>query len=153
MPFHIEINSAVNHARVLNVDREALVRTVLEPWVAGLPFELDESEWEPRESRLTILEGPSVQAGEGEPGWEAMLRAAEDVTRALLEEAEASAPEQTAAVVEADSVEAALEALRRGQSLRQLPWSKAVEKIERRDPAVAGVILVVKPPGLAWPRP
>jgi hypothetical protein len=97
MPFHIEISSPVNRARVLNVDESDLRKAVLEPWVAGLPFEFGERDWQPRDSRLTILEGPASESAELAPEerWESMRRAATDVTRQLLEAAEASAPTRT----------------------------------------------------------
>ncbi len=152
MPFHIEIRSPVNHARVLNVDADGLREAVLQPWVAGLPFEFGGRDWDPRECRLTILEGPTIACGDDDSDWSSALRAAEDVTRPMLEAAEASAPAQTAVVVEADSVETALEELRRGRPPRQIPWSAAVERIEGRDPGVAAMILVVKRPGMSWPK-
>ncbi len=136
---------------MLNVDAEVLSGTVLGPWVAGLPFEFGAVEWEPRESRLTILEGPAMETG-NDGDWESAVRSAEDVTRQLLEAAEASAPGQTAAVVEADSIEMALKELRGGRHLREMSWAKAAERIERRDPEVTAVILVVKRSGLGWPR-
>jgi hypothetical protein len=152
MPFHVEISSPLNCARVLNIEEADLRRTVLGPWVAGLPFEFGERGWEPRESRLTILQGPALDPSGDEDGWPAALRAAEDVTRPLLEAAEASAPAQTAMVVEADSIEAALKELRGGRRPRQIPWSNAVERVGDRDPEVTAVILVVKRSGFAWQR-
>ncbi len=152
MPFHVEISSPLSRARVLNLDEENLHRTVLGPWVAGLPFEFGNREWEPRESRLTILEGPGLGTVDRDDGWESALRAAEDVTRPMLEAAEASAPAQTALVVEADSMDGALKELRAGRSPQQIPWSTAAERIGNRDPEVTAVILVVKRSGLAWPQ-
>ena len=124
---------------------------MLGPWVAALPFEFADEEWAPRESRLTILEGPALQSANGEEGWADALRAAEDVTREKLEVAEASAPAQTALMVEADSVATALEALRAGRATQQIPWSTAADRVSSRDPEVTAVILVVKGPGEAWP--
>ena len=152
MLFHVEITSLINRVRVLNLDREGLQERVLGPWVAGLPFEFGDGEWAPSESRLTILEGPTLAAAAGEEGWADALRTAEDVTRELLEAAEASAPRQTAVVVEAGSVKAALEALRAGQPTQQIPWSTAVERVGSQDPEVTAVILVVKQPAQPWPR-
>ncbi|MGC1167025.1 MAG: hypothetical protein WA862_13055 [Solirubrobacterales bacterium] len=152
MPFHVEISSPVNRVRVLDLDQANLRSEVLGPWVAGLSFEFGDGEWAPRESRLTILEGPALGAAAGADGWGDALRAAEDVTRQMLEAAEASAPAQTAVVIEADSVEAALEALRAGRPTQQIPWSSAAERIGKRDPEVTAVILVVKPADMAWPR-
>lgn len=153
MAFHIELSSALDQARVLNVSEGELHKGIVEPWVAGLPFGFDGRDWEPRESRLTILEGPTLepQAG-GEAGWADALRAADDVTRRMLEAAEASAPPQVAVVVEAESVEEALEDLRSGKPPRQLPWASAVERISGRDPEVSAVILVVKRPQIQWPE-
>jgi len=152
MPFHVEVSSSANRARVFNVEEIALRRTVLDPWVAGLAFEFDEHDWDPRGSRLTILEGPEVDSPELalEQSWSNVLRAATDVTRSMLEAAEADAPAQAAVVVKADSLEAALQQLRGGQPQQQIPWSAAVERVESRDPEVTAMILVVKPSGIDW---
>jgi hypothetical protein len=153
MPFHIEISSALDRARVLNLGEPELRRQILEPWVAGLRFGFGGCNWEPRESRLTILEGPTLPPStDAENGWVAALRAAEDVTRQMLEAAEASAPAQVAVVVEADSVEAALNDLRSGKPPRQVSWATAVERVTSRDPEVSAVILVVKRPEIDWPE-
>jgi len=152
MPFHVEISSPVNRARVLDLEQAELDRKVLEPWVAGLPFELGGYGWTPGESRLTVLEGPALGLGADDEGWESVQRAAEDVTRPLLEAAEASAPARTAVVVEADSVAEALQELGSGRTPQPLPWSTAVERIDRRDSEVAAVILVVKRSGWASPK-
>lgn len=137
---------------MFNVDEETLRRELLEPWVAGIPFEFAEHHWQPRESRLTILEGPALeQRDDAEESWAGALRAATDVTRQMLEAAEASAPARIAVAVEADSVETALKNLRAGKPPRQLPWATAVERIGSRDPDVAAVILVIKRPQIEWP--
>jgi hypothetical protein len=152
MPFHVEVSSSVSRARVFNVEEATLRRTVLDPWVAGLPFEFGEHGWEPRGSRLTILEGPEVDSPELalEQSWSTALRAATDVTRPMLEAAEADAPARTAMVVNADSLEAALQQLRGDQPQQQIPWSAAVERVEKRDPEVTAIVLVVKPSGIDW---
>lgn len=153
MPFHIEISSAVDRARVLNVDGVELHKEVLEPWVAGLSFQFGGQGWQPRESRLTILEGPVLAAGAAAAdGWDSALRTADDVTRPMLEAAEASVPAQMAVEVDADSVGAAAHELRSDRPPRQISWSRAVERIGGRDPALAAVILVVKRPEIDWPE-
>jgi len=154
MPFHIEISSPIRSIRVLNVEETDLRKAVLEPWVVGLRLELGGHNWEPRESRLTILDGPALPAGLSgdDDGWAVALRAAEDVTRPMLEAAEAGAPAQTAVMVEADTLEAALEELGAGGLPRQIPWADAVERIEGRDAEVAAVVLVVKRSRPAWPK-
>jgi hypothetical protein len=139
----------------LNVAEADLREAVLGPWVAGLPLEFGEQRWEPGESRLTILAGPALPASPAtadDAGWEAALRSAEDVTRPMLEAAEAEAPVQAAAVVEADSVEEALQELGAGQLPKQVPWSSALERLETRDPNIAAVLLIVKRSRTAWIR-
>jgi len=153
MPFHVEVSNGHKHARVFNVEEAELRANVLERWVAGAPLEAGEREWDPRESRLTILEGPRMEGPDlsfGQ-GWSNAQRASEDVTRQLLEAAEAGAPSLTAAVVAADSLEAALLALREGQEPLPVRWANAVERIDGRDPEVTAVILVVRPPGTESP--
>ncbi len=148
MPYHVEISSSPHHARVFNLDEAELQAAVLEPWIAGLSFELGEKEWDPRECRLTILEGrrlegPDLSFGQG---WSNALRVAEDVTRARLEAAEASAPARAAATIEATTLEAALTGLRSGRTIQTVHWAEAVERVAGRDPEVAAVILVLRPP-------
>lgn len=152
MPFHVEISSLLNRARVLNIDEVELREQILEAWVAGLPFEFQGKDWEPQQSRLTILEGPALetQSSAGDD-WEQALRATDDVTRSMLEAAEANAPARIAVVVEADSVEAALRDLRSGRPPQQVPWAAAAERIGSRDPDLTAVILVVKRREIDWP--
>jgi hypothetical protein len=148
MPFHVEISNSLNHARLFNIDDRELRSTVLEPWVLGVSLELGEQEWDPKECRLTVLEGPKLAPPDlsfGQ-GWSNALRGADDVTRSMLEAAEASAPVHTAAMVEADSLDEALRRLRSGTALQSASWATAVERIDGRDPKVAAVILVVRRP-------
>jgi hypothetical protein len=148
MPFHIEVSSDHKHARVFNVDEAELHGAVLERWIAGLPLELGEREWDPRESRLTVLEGPRMEGPElsfGQ-GWSNAQRSAEDVTRRVLEAAEAGAPVLAAGIVVADSLEAALQNVRGGQDPVPVRWAEAAERINGRDPEVTAVILVVRRP-------
>lgn len=153
MPFHVEISSPVDRARVLNIDEATLRREILEPWVAGLPFEFGGRDWEPRESRLTILEGSVPERDPAsDSGWTDALRATDDVTRSMLEAAEASAPAQIAVVVEADSVDAALKDTQTGKLPQQIPWAAAIERLSSGDPDVTAVILVVKRRGIEWPQ-
>ena len=147
MSFHVEVNSGHRHARVFNVDAAELHRTVLEPWVAGLPFEFGEREWDPRESRLTVLEGPRAEGPDlafGQ-GWSNVQRSAEDVTRQMLEAAEASAPVRAAGDdrggLPRDGDESRSAAAGQPQPIH---WSAAVERINGRDPEVTAVILVVR---------
>jgi MoxR-like ATPase len=148
MPFHVEIGSSFNHARAFNLEEAELRRMVLDPWVAGAPFDFEEHEWEPRESRLTILEGarlepPDLAFGQG---WSNALRGAEDVTRPMLAAAAATAPVRGAATIAAASLETALAELGAGRPTQPLPWDVALKRIDGRDPEIAAVILVVRQP-------
>jgi MoxR-like ATPase len=148
VPFHVEIGSSFNHARVFNLEEAELRRSVLEPWVAGVAFEFEEREWEPRDSRLTILEGPRLAAADlsfGQ-GWSNATRSAEDVTRRLVAAARSAAPVRNAAVIEAHSLEAALAGLAAGQPISPLSWEAAAKRVDGRDPEVAAVILVLRKP-------
>lgn len=154
MPFHIEISSPFDCARVLNINEAELRGKVLDFWVSGLPFKFHEKDWEPRECRLTILEGPEIESGSdgAKESWDKALRAADDVTRQMLETTEASAPTRIAVVVEADSVEAALRDLRSGRPPEQIPWATAIERIGSSDPDLTALVLVVKRSKIGWPE-
>lgn len=152
MPFHVELRSPLHRARLLNVDETELRKQVLDFWIAGLPFKFKGRDWAPRESRLTILDGPEIAPGAEGGGWQQALRSAEDVTRGMLEAAEASAPARMAVVVEADSVETALRDLRSGRAPQQISWAEAAARISNQDPDVTAVILVVKRPEIGWPE-
>jgi hypothetical protein len=152
MPFHVEIKSSPDHARVFNIS-EAELQQILGLWVSGQTFELGEQAWEPRESKLTILEGkllegPDLAFGQG---WSNALRSAEDVTKQRMEAAEVAAPLPTIVAVEADSVDSAAAKLASGGS-RAISWPEAQGRIDGRDPAVAAVIVVLRPAGTDLPQ-
>jgi hypothetical protein len=152
MPYHLEIGSVIEQVRVIDIDEAELREGVLEPWTTGLPFEFRKRTWKPRESRLTVLTGPVPAVADSEQAWEALLRAAEDVTRPQLEAAEASAPVRGAAIVAAGTLEAALKSLRSGRPPQQVPWGTAMARLAGRDSDVTAVILVVKRPDGTWPE-
>jgi len=148
VPFHVEVRSPLHHARVFNIG-DAELQEILKPWIAGHTFELGEQEWEPRESKLTILEGraldgPDLAYGQG---WSNALRSAEDVTRRLIEAAETETPLPPVVVVEADSVDAAAAQMASGNNgSTPIEWAEARKRIDGRDPKIAAVVLVVKGP-------
>ncbi len=145
MPFHVELSSSLQHARVFNMSSEELAATVIAPWLAGRRFELAEHKWEPSESTLKILEGrrldnPDLAFGQG---WSNAERTAENVTKQMLEQAvPAGAPD--AFVVETELPEAAIAEMLDGREARPVAWAEAVERTGGRDPSVAAVILVVR---------
>jgi hypothetical protein len=148
VPFHVEVSSPHHHARVFNLE-DAELRQVLRRWIAGQVFEFGEQEWEPRESRLKILEGKALEGPDlafGQ-GWSNALRSAEDVTRQMVESEEIRAPLAPVVSVEGDSVEGAVSAIAAGESPVALEWSEARARIDGRDPSVAAVIVVLRPSG------
>lgn len=148
MPFHVEVSSPHHHARVFNLE-DAELRQILRLWIAGQTFEFGEQEWEPRESRLKILEGKALEGPDlafGQ-GWSNALRSAEDVTRQMVESEEIRAPLAPVVAVEGDSAEGAMAAISAGGKLAPVEWSEARARIDGRDPSVAAVILVLRPSG------
>jgi hypothetical protein len=147
MAFHVQLSSPKERARVFNLDREELLSSVLEPWLAGRPFELAESEWLPADTNLKILEGPHLDNPDlvlGQ-GWSNAERKSENVTRRVL--AEAPAPKTPDAfVVAAELPEAAVAEMLAGQDAAPAAWVEAKKRIDGRDPEIAAVILVVKRP-------
>jgi hypothetical protein len=146
VPFHVEVRSPLHHARVFNLS-DGELQQILRLWVAGQTFELGEQEWEPRESKLTILEGKTLEGPDlafGQ-GWSNALRSAEDVTQGLLEVEEVRAPQAPVFSIEAGSIDEAL-ATASEAALTELEWAEARQRIDGRDPSVAAVILVKRKP-------
>jgi GH24 family phage-related lysozyme (muramidase) len=146
MPFHVEVRSPHQHARVFNLG-EGELGQILKLWVADQTFEFGEQEWEPRESKLTVLEGKTLEGPDlafGQ-GWSNALRSAEDVTRRTVEAEEVRAPLVPVVAVEGDSVEGAAASIASGVGPVALEWSEARARIDGRDPSVAAVILVLRP--------
>jgi hypothetical protein len=153
VPFHVEVRSPLHHARVFNIG-EGELQQILGLWVSEQTFELGEQEWEPGECKLTILEGrtlsgPDLAFGQG---WSNALRSTEDVTRQIVESAEASLPLAPVVAVEADSVEDAAAAITSGGAPTPIEWPAARARIDGRDPSVTAVILVLKPSEADPPR-
>jgi hypothetical protein len=146
VPFHVEVSSSPDHARVFNVE-EAELRQILGLWVSGQTFELGEQEWDPGESKLTILEGralsgPDLSFGQG---WSNALRSAKDVTQQVMASAEISLPLPSVVAIGADSVDGAVAEMAAGSAPVEIEWPDARARIDGRDPSVAAVILVVRP--------
>jgi hypothetical protein len=153
VPFHIEVGSPLHHARVFNIGEDEL-QQILGLWVSGQTFELGEQDWEPGESKLTILEGrtlsgPDLSFGQG---WSNALRSAKDVTRQILESAETSLPLPTIYAVEADSLDDGVAEMAAGSEPVEIEWPAARARIDGRDSSVAAVILVLRPSEPGPPR-
>jgi hypothetical protein len=153
VPFHVEVRSPLHHARVFNIGEDEL-RQILGLWVSGQTFELGEQEWEPGESKLTILEGrtldgPDLSFGQG---WSNALRSAKDVTQQVMASVETSLPLPSVVAIEADSLDGAVAEMAAGRDPATMEWPDARARIDGRDPSVAAGILVVRPSEADSPR-
>jgi len=153
VPFHVEVRSPLHHARVFNVGEDEL-RQILGLWISGQTLELGEQEWEPGESKLTILEGrtldgPDLSFGQG---WSNALRSARDVTQQIMASVETSLPLPSVVAIEADSVDGAVAEMAAGGDPVEIEWPGARARIDGRDPSVAAVILVLRPSEADQPR-
>jgi hypothetical protein len=99
--YHIELRHFPRNVCRFNLGARELRATVLEPWAADRPFELGDLKWDPRQARLTVLEGPRIPTEELSMGrgWRTAQRRSRDVTTQLLAAtaappARASAPER-----------------------------------------------------------
>jgi hypothetical protein len=149
MPFHVEVSSGLQRARSFNLSAEEVRRTVLEPWLSQRSLQLGDRKWDPEESELRVLEGPTMSNPElsfGQ-GWANAERASEDVTRRVLgaaQEARGSAPGPAALVIETASAVQTVAELASTHGARSVDLQSLGERIEGRDPEVAAVIVVIQ---------
>ncbi len=84
--YHVELRHFPRNVCRFNISAAELHDAVLEPWAADRPFEFGEQRWDPRQARLTVLEGPPLAPAELTMGrgWRAAQRQGRDVTAELL---------------------------------------------------------------------
>ncbi len=90
--YHVELRHFPRNLCHFNMGAAELQSAILEPWAADRMFDLGDLRWDPRQARLTILEGPRIppdQLTMGR-GWGTAKRQGTDVTAQLL--AAAGAP-------------------------------------------------------------
>ncbi len=87
--YHLELRHFPRNVCRFNLSGAELRATVLEPWAAERMFELGELRWDPRQARLTVLEGSRIPPAELSMGrgWRTAQRRSRDVTAQLLAEA------------------------------------------------------------------
>lgn len=132
MAFHVEISRGFRRARAFNLDEEKLRATILEPWMHGRVIPLGDKEWEPKDSKLIILEGPEL--GDADlsmgRGWSNAERGSRNVTRRLVEEAAAPGPGPVVAVLADDaSAEGAITGMLERLELVTAPWAELRARI------------------------
>jgi hypothetical protein len=84
--FHVELRRSFHRAWLFNLDAAELRRRVLGPWVRGDQVEVGDRDWSRADSRLTVLEGRSLEPAElahGQ-GWNAATKVGREVTADLL---------------------------------------------------------------------
>lgn len=105
--YHLELRQFPHVTRVFNLDRGELDARFLRPWVVGTMIEHEERRWAPERCKLKVLEGPQVRPDElglGR-GWGAVTKDSEDVTDAVVAEAERGARSRP----ETDALKAAVQ--------------------------------------------
>ena len=126
--FHVELRQFLHVARSFNLTREELDARILHPWVNGDSIALQDRSWSAAKSKLTIIDGPQLAAGDlglGR-GWGNAVREGEDVTTALIAEAERQLGPAPADELKRDIVSAA--------QLSPLPLRAVVELVAVRNP-------------------
>ena len=152
MPFHVEVRSALRHARAFNLSAEEVRQGLLDPWLSGRTVQLGDRKWNPEESELRVLEGPELSNPElsfGQ-GWANAERSSQDVTARMLDAAQESrgaSAGPAALVIETDSAVKTVADLAATYGARPVELESLTERIDGRDPEVAAVIIVVQRQG------
>ena len=123
MPFHVQVERAHRRAALFNLDGDRLNREIVVPWLHGNPIELGDRDWEPRETRLTVIEGPELATPDlaHGRGWDNARRSARDVTADVLAQA---ATLRVAVLADGDEDERRLEAALARRGIETLRWSE-----------------------------
>lgn len=132
MAFHVEISSGFRQrARAFNLDEVKLRKTILEPWVQGRTISLGDKEWEPRDCKLIVLEGPTLLDTDLSMGrgWSNAEKTGENITRRLIDEV--STPSKPVVAILAEGEDALLDI---GRMLERLeleiaPWAELRARI------------------------
>jgi len=149
MPFHVEVRSALRHARAFNLSAEEVRQAVLDPWLSHRTVEMGDRKWKPEESELRVLEGPELSNPElsfGQ-GWANAERSSQDVTARVLgaaQESRGAGAGPAALVIETDSAVKTVADLAASYGARPVELESLSERIDGRDPEVAAVIVVVQ---------
>jgi hypothetical protein len=159
MPFHVEISRGFRQrARAFNLDEAKLRSTILDPWMSGSLISLGDKQWEPRDCKLIVLEGPELADTDLSMGrgWSNAEKTAENVTRRLVDAA--SAPSKPIVAIVAESEDALLDV---GRMLERLgletaSWTELRARIlsppaQASGPGYAAVLATDSPdPDASW---
>jgi hypothetical protein len=125
--FHVEISSGFRQrGRAFNLDEGKVRREILDPWVRGRRVALGEKQFEPKDSKLVILEGPELADADLSMGrgWSNAEKLSENVTRRLVEEVTAPAAGPVVAVLADASSEADISRMLARLELSTVQWTE-----------------------------
>ena len=88
--YHIELRQFPHNANRFNVERDALMAIAV-AWIHDRPVDVAERRWNPREARITIIDGPELTGADLSmgKGWRTAQRRGRDVTSEVMREARA----------------------------------------------------------------
>ncbi len=87
--FHVELRQRPHVARAFNLEEQEVTNGFLGPLVTGRALTYSDQEWDPKKTRLTVIEGPELrleEMGMGR-GWANAQRSGTDVTERLMSRA------------------------------------------------------------------
>jgi hypothetical protein len=157
--FHVEISMGFRRARAFNLDEAKLRADILDPWMRGRVIMLGDRDWEPRDSKLIVLEGPELHDTDLSMGrgWSNAERVSENVTRRLVETASSFAERPLVAVVaESEATAASVAEVLAQLELETAPWSELRARIlgpprHGEGPGFAAVLVIDSlEPSAAW---
>jgi hypothetical protein len=132
MAFHVEISSGFRErARAFNLDEADLRTTILDRWMRGRPISLGDKEWEPRDCKLIVLEGPELAEADLSMGrgWSNAEKTAEDVTRRLIDAAAGPARPVVAVLAEGEAAQGEIGGMLKRLALERAPWDELRTRI------------------------
>ncbi len=132
MAFHVEISSGFRQrARAFNLDEAKLRSSIVDPWIRERPISLGDKEWEPRDCKLIILEGPELPDTDLSMGrgWSNAEKTAENVTRRLIDAASTPSKPVVAIVAEGDGTAAEISRMLERLGLEAAPWPELRARI------------------------
>jgi|SRR5215204_870450 len=132
MAFHVEISKGFRRARAFNLEEAKLRSDVLDPWMRGRVIVLGDKDWEPRDCKLIVLEGPELSETDLSMGrgWSNAERVSENVTRRLVDAAIApTAVPLIVILAESEGAGAAVAHALDRLGLETAPWSELRTRI------------------------
>jgi hypothetical protein len=139
--FHVEISSGFRQrARAFNLDEAQVRSDILDPWLRGRRIVLGDKDWEPRDCKLIILEGPELSDTDLSMGrgWSNAEKSSENVTRRLVDAAKAPAGAPVVAVLAEGASKGDVGRMLERLELKTVPWAELRGKILGAPPTATG---------------